>query len=144
MARPEKHVLVCTHSRAKDDPKGCCADRGGNELAQAFAEEFGAVGSLLIVALFTLLFFRIMKIGRRAEHQQQYFNAYLAYGIALMLSAQAFINMGVNTGLLPTKGLTLPFLSYGGSSLIVCCGLLGMLFRIHREAIEAPNIKSSS
>lgn len=99
-----------------------------------YAEEFGFVGAILLIALFCGLVTRILQIGRKAEKQQQTFSAFVAYGIALMMSGQVFINIGVNTGLLPTKGLTLPFLSYGGSSLIVCCALLAMVFRINNEA----------
>ena len=98
-----------------------------------YAEEFGFVGALVLIALFCTLVMRILQIGRSAEQQGQQFSGFVAYGIALMLSGQIFINIGVNTGLLPTKGLTLPFLSYGGSSLIVCCALLGMVFRINQE-----------
>ncbi len=103
-----------------------------------FAEEFGAVGSLLVIGLFALLVSRILRIGRIAESRNHLFSAYVAYGIALMISAQVFINIGVNTGLLPTKGLTLPFLSYGGSSLIVCCALLAVVFRINDENSRLP------
>jgi cell division protein FtsW len=102
-----------------------------------FAEEFGLVGSVCLIGLFATLVVRILMIGRRAEQQQQPFSAYVAYGIALMIAGQAFINIGVNTGLLPTKGLTLPFLSAGGSSLIVCCGLMALVFRINRELVLA-------
>jgi len=98
-----------------------------------YAEEFGFVGAVLLIALFCGLVTRILQIGRKAEKQQQTFSAFVAYGIALMLSGQVFINIGVNTGLLPTKGLTLPFLSYGGSSLMVCCALLAMVLRINNE-----------
>lgn len=108
-----------------------------------FAEEFGAVGALTVIGLFVLLVARILKIARRAEQQESNFSAYVAYGIALMISAQVFINIGVNTGLLPTKGLTLPFLSYGGSSLIVCCVLLAMVLRINHELVTAPPPGSS-
>jgi cell division protein FtsW len=104
-----------------------------------FAEEFGAIGSLGLIALFALLVMRILTIGRRAEKIGQLFSAYVAYGIALMLSGQVFINIGVNTGLLPTKGLTLPFLSYGGSSLIICCALLAIVFRINHELVISQN-----
>lgn len=104
-----------------------------------FAEEFGAVGALSVIALFGLVIARIMKIGRQAEKLGHLFGAYTAYGVALMISFQVFINIGVNTGLLPTKGLTLPFLSYGGSSLIVCCGLLAIVFRIHRECLTGAS-----
>jgi cell division protein FtsW len=108
-----------------------------------FAEEFGLVGSLVLIALFALLIGRVMNIGRKAEKAGQLFSAYVAYGIAMMISGQVFINIGVNTGLLPTKGLTLPFLSYGGSSLIVCCGLLAMVFRINHELVATAkqNVK---
>ncbi|WP_019531255.1 putative lipid II flippase FtsW [Dasania marina] len=98
-----------------------------------YAEEFGVVGSLLLLALFAALIMQILKLGRLAEQMLKPFHAYVAYGIALMLSSQVFINIGVNTGMLPTKGLTLPFLSYGGSSLIVCCALMAMVFRIYAE-----------
>ena len=61
------------------------------------------------------------------------FHALVSYGIAIMISGQAFINMGVNAGLLPTKGLTLPFMSYGGSSLMVCMAMVALVGRIERE-----------
>ena len=102
-----------------------------------FAEEFGLLGSLGLIGLFATLIVRILMIGRHAEKKQQLFSAYVAYGIALMIAGQTFINIGVNTGLLPTKGLTLPFLSSGGSSLIVCCGLMALVFRINRELVLA-------
>jgi cell division protein FtsW len=104
-----------------------------------FAEEFGFIGALCLIGLFVLLVARILLIGRRAEKLGQLFSAYVAYAIAMMISGQVFINIGVNTGLLPTKGLTLPFLSYGGSSLIVCCALLAMVFRINYELSPAVN-----
>lgn len=98
-----------------------------------FAEEFGFLGSMLVLGLFVGLIARILMIGRQAEKMAKQFHAYVAYGIAVVISGQAFINMGVNTGLLPTKGLTLPFLSYGGSSLIVCMGMVALVARIARE-----------
>lgn len=98
-----------------------------------FSEEFGVLGAIAVIALFSVLVARILIIGRRAEYAGQQFSAYVAYGVALMLSAQVVINIGVNTGLLPTKGLTLPFLSYGGSSLIICCVVLALVARVHRE-----------
>ena len=98
-----------------------------------FAEEFGFIGAMCLIGLFCLLIARVLLIARRAERQHQMFSAFVAYGIALMISGQVFINIGVNIALLPTKGLTLPFLSYGGSSLIVCCALLAMVFRIDQE-----------
>lgn len=102
-----------------------------------YAEEFGFVGAMLLLALFGVMIARILQAGRQAEQLGLNFNGYVAYGIALMMSGQVFINIGVNTGLLPTKGLTLPFLSYGGSSLMVSCVLLAMVFRVFSESAIA-------
>ncbi|MDY7561814.1 putative lipid II flippase FtsW [Pseudomonas sp. 10B1] len=98
------------------------------------AEELGVVGSLLTVALFVFVSIRAMYIGLWAERAKQYFGAYVAYGLAFLWIGQFLINIGVNVGLLPTKGLTLPFLSYGGSSLVICCASLGLLLRIEWES----------
>lgn len=102
------------------------------------AEEMGLVGVALVVALFVALAVRILLIGRKAERQQHFFAAYLSYGVGVMLAVQALINFGVNTGLLPTKGLTLPFLSYGGSSLICCAIAIGLVLRVHFEVEHSP------
>jgi cell division protein FtsW len=98
------------------------------------AEELGVVGSLITVALFMFVSIRAMYIGMWAERAKQFFAAYTAYGLAFLWIGQFLINIGVNVGLLPTKGLTLPFLSYGGSSLIICCASLGLLLRIEWES----------
>ena len=98
-----------------------------------FAEEFGLLGSLLLVGLFLALLWRIFKLARRAVDAERYFDAYLAVGIGTWFGLQAFINVGVNMGLLPTKGLTLPLISYGRSSLIVTMAAIGLLMRIHHE-----------
>lgn len=111
------------------------------------AEETGLLGSILVITLFFLLAWCIMRIARQAEKLEQFFSAYVTYGIAFLFSAQALINIGVNTGLLPTKGLTLPLLSYGGSSLIVCCVSLAMVLRVDYEnkaLIAAGGPKSKS
>jgi len=97
------------------------------------AEELGMIGVLLVAGLFVTLITRALWIGRRAEQQGGFFPAYVAYGIAMLFATQVFINFGVNTGLLPTKGLTLPFLSYGGNSLLVSCFMVGVLMRIEYE-----------
>ncbi len=97
------------------------------------AEEFGMVGALLTVALFVVVTLRALHIGLQAEKEQQHFSAYVAYGVAIQWIGQFLINIGVNVGLLPTKGLTLPFLSYGGSSLVICCISLALLLRIDWE-----------
>lgn len=98
------------------------------------AEEMGLIGSLIVVVLLSLVIWRAMQIGRQSELAGKFFSAYVAFGIALIMAAQSLINIGVNTGLLPTKGLTLPFLSYGGSSLIVCCISIAILLRIDYES----------
>ncbi len=105
-------------------------------LFAVLAEELGFVGVCFIVLLYSLLFFRAFKIGLQAEKSGNRFAAYLAYGIGVWLALQAVINMGVNMGLLPTKGLTLPLMSYGGSSLLVCCMAIGLLLRINLECGE--------
>ena len=102
-------------------------------LFAVLSEELGFVGVCLVISLFSLLFYRAFRIGLQAEKSSNRFAAYLAYGIGIWLALQAVINMGVNMGLLPTKGLTLPLMSYGGSSLIVCCVAIGLLMRIHLE-----------
>jgi cell division protein FtsW len=98
-----------------------------------FAEEFGLLGSVILILLFSFLVWRAFVIGYIAEHMGKLFAAYLAYGIGLIIGIQAFFNMGVNLGVLPTKGLTLPLLSYGGNSLIITCLLLGVLLRVEVE-----------
>ncbi|MDU9390636.1 putative lipid II flippase FtsW [Pseudomonas sp. zfem002] len=98
------------------------------------AEELGVVGSLLTVALFVFVTVRALYIGLWAEKAKQFFAAYVAFGLAFLWIGQFLINIGVNVGLLPTKGLTLPFLSYGGSSLVICCACVGLLLRIEWES----------
>ena len=100
-----------------------------------FAEEFGLLGSLLLIALFLALLWRIFQLAKRASDAERFFEAYLAIGIGTWLGLQAFINVGVNMGLLPTKGLTLPLISYGRSSLIVTMACVGLLLRIHHELV---------
>ncbi|MFK7829185.1 MAG: putative lipid II flippase FtsW [Congregibacter sp.] len=101
-----------------------------------WAEETGFVGAGLLIALFLALVLRIFYIGQRAEALGQHYSAYFCFGVALMFSGQAFINMGVSAGLLPTKGLTLPLISYGGTSLITSCALLGIVLRVAYELGE--------
>lgn len=101
------------------------------------AEELGMVGALAAFALLVFIAGRALYIGLWAERAGRLFSAYLAYGLAIMWCGQVLINVGVNIGLLPTKGLTLPFLSYGGSSLVVCCISLGILLRIDWERRQA-------
>ena len=98
------------------------------------AEEMGLVGLLLLMALFIALVARIFYIGRIAQHAENSFAAYVCYGFGLWIALQMMINIGVNTGVLPTKGLTLPFISYGGSSLLVNCVVMGLLLRVAFES----------
>ena len=95
-----------------------------------WAEETGLIGVLVVIALYALLIARILSIGFLAEKATEKFSAYLCYGIALIFAGQAFVNMGASSGLLPTKGLTLPFISYGGSSLVVSCLMFAVVLRI--------------
>lgn len=100
-----------------------------------FAEEFGLLGSVVLIALFLALLWRVFKLAMRAADSERFFEAYLAIGLGTWLGLQAFINVGVNMGLLPTKGLTLPLISYGRSSLIVAMIAIGLLLRIHHELV---------
>lgn len=97
------------------------------------AEELGVISVLLLLALFLVFIWRAMMVARKNEQKGDFFPAYLAYGIALIFLGQVIINVGVNTGLLPTKGLTLPFLSAGGSSLITCMVMVAILLRVDIE-----------
>ena len=97
-------------------------------------EELGFVGMAAVIAAFTVLIFRAFAIAGRAIECGQPFNAHLAYGLGLSLGVQAWINIGVNIGALPTKGLALPFMSYGGNNLVASCLALGLLVRIDRDA----------
>ncbi|MBL8249619.1 MAG: putative lipid II flippase FtsW [Candidatus Competibacter sp.] len=102
-------------------------------LFAVLAEELGLVGILTVIALFMTLVWRAFLIGRRAERLDLNFSAWLAYGVGLWFGIQALFNMGVNMGALPTKGLTLPLMSYGGSSVVVMCVALAVLLRIDVE-----------
>ena len=97
------------------------------------AEEFGIVGQLIVIALFSFFIAKIFHLGYMAEKINNWFAAYLAYGIGLSIGLQIIVNIGVNLGLLPTKGLTLPFMSYGGSSTLFNCITIAILFRIYHE-----------
>tara|TARA_B110001450_G_scaffold36821_2_gene32656 strand:- start:1776 stop:2954 length:1179 start_codon:yes stop_codon:yes gene_type:complete len=102
-----------------------------------FAEEFGFVGVLVLLGLYITMVLRVFQLAKMAITQKYWYGAYILVGFGLLISGQTFINLGVNAGLLPTKGLTLPFVSYGGSSLMVCCAMVGMMLRIGHE-IRSP------
>jgi cell division protein FtsW len=97
------------------------------------AEEFGLLGSLVMITLYGILIWRALAIARAAAARDATFQAYVAFGLGIWLAIQALINLGVNMGVLPTKGLTLPLVSYGRSSLIVTLAALGLLLRIDLE-----------
>jgi len=101
------------------------------------AEEFGFFGVSVVLALFIALVVQGFRIGKKVEASGDLFLAYVAYGIALLFAFQTLINVGVNVGLLPTKGLTLPFLSYGGNSLLVSALMVGILIRIDYEFAQS-------
>ena len=102
-------------------------------LFAVLAEEFGLVGILVVIGLYSILIIRGLNIAYVAQGQSRLFAAYTAYGLTFWLALQAIINMGVNAGLLPTKGLTLPLLSYGGASMVVNCVVIALLLRIDHE-----------
>jgi cell division protein FtsW len=116
-------------------------------LFSVIGEELGLVGTTTVIFLFMVIVWRAFVIGQLAERAGTRFSAFLAYGIGIWFGLQAFINMGVNMGLLPTKGLTLPLMSYGGGSMMVMCATLAILFRVRSEAIEAvaaaPKVKAT-
>ncbi len=110
-------------------------------LFAVLAEELGLAGILLVITLFMTLVWRAFKVAQRAERLDMQFSAWLAYGIGLWFGIQSLFNMGVNMGVLPTKGLTLPLMSYGGSSVVVMCVTLAVLMRIDVET-RAGGVRS--
>ena len=102
-------------------------------LFAVIAEELGLVGMLLVIGLFTLLVVRIFLMGREAQKLDRHFSGYIAYGFGMWVAIQFIVSIGVNSGLLPTKGLTLPLMSYGGSSVLVSCVMIAVLLRIDHE-----------
>jgi len=102
-------------------------------LLAVIAEELGFAGVAVVIALFAWLLYRAYAIGRQAAHLTRPFAALCAWGIGTWLGVQTFINMGVNMGVLPTKGLTLPLLSFGGSGIVANCVAVAILLRIDWE-----------
>ncbi|MBM3374127.1 MAG: cell division protein FtsW, partial [Betaproteobacteria bacterium] len=102
-------------------------------LLAVIAEELGFAGVMLIIVLFTLLVWRAFAIGRRACELERHYAALVAQGVGLWIGVQAIINMGVNMGVLPTKGLTLPLLSFGGSAILATCCAIAILLRVDWE-----------
>ncbi len=102
-------------------------------LYSILAEELGLFGAVVVLVLFAVFIWRALVIGRAAELAGQVFGAQIAYGIGIWIGLQACVNMGVNMGVLPTKGLTLPLMSYGGSSLLLSCVAIALLCRVDLE-----------
>lgn len=112
-------------------------------LFAVLGEELGVLGMSVVIALFAVVVWRAFRIAAAAERAGHWFGAYLAYGLGLMMGLQAFINIGVNLGVLPTKGLALPLMSYGGNSLAVNCLCIALLLQVSRETVERPTRRRS-
>ena len=102
-------------------------------IAAVIGEELGFAGLILLIGCYMWLVWRAFSIGKQARDLEQYFSAYTAKGIGIWIGIQSFFNLGVNLGLLPTKGLTLPLMSYGGSAVIVMLMCMGILLRVDWE-----------
>lgn len=102
-----------------------------------YAEEFGLFGVIALLGLYSVLVWRGFVIARMAWVVKHYTGAALAWGISTWIGMQTLINMGVNMGLLPTKGLTLPLISYGGSAIVATLLAMGLILRVHHEASRA-------
>ena len=105
-------------------------------LFSVIAEELGLLGVLTVIGLFALLVWRTFEIAAAAEKAEERFSAFIAYGLGIWFGFQSFVNMGVNMGILPTKGLTLPLMSYGGGSMMIMCCAVALIFRIQSEVTE--------
>ena len=103
------------------------------------AEELGLAGILLVLVLFAVLVGRALMLGLRAVERGQFFAGYCAFGVGVMIALQTLVSIGVNLGVLPTKGLTLPLISSGGSSVLMTCAAIGLLLRISFEVSRSEN-----
>ncbi len=109
-----------------------------------YSEEFGLLGVAFLILIYTWFALRCFQIGKTALSKDKPFGAYLVYGVGLLVSIQAVINMGVNMGALPTKGLTLPFISYGGNSILIMSFAVGLVLRVHYENCETQEDTNKS
>jgi cell division protein FtsW len=105
-------------------------------LFSVIAEELGFVGVVTVIGLFSILVFRAFAIATAAGQAGLRFSAFIAYGLGIWFGFQSIVNMGVNMGILPTKGLTLPLMSYGGGSMMIMCCAVALLFRVQSEVTE--------
>ena len=115
-------------------------------LFSIYGEEFGFIGIVVLVLIYLFILHRLFRIGRKAMDKGLFFGAMIAYGIGIWIILQAMINMGVNLGAFPTKGLTLPLMSYGGSSVLLLIIALAIVFRVDYEtrnkALQSPKTDS--
>lgn len=102
-------------------------------LFAVLAEELGGIGAICVIGLFTALVVRIFILAKKADQMNKPFSAYLMFGLAIWIGLQAFVNIAVNMGVLPTKGLTLPLMSYGGSSMMIMCVAIALILRAEHE-----------
>lgn len=107
-----------------------------------FGEELGVIGVLALIALYLFIIYRIFLIGAHAMQQGHSFDGLVAYGVGAWIAVQAMINMSVTLGLAPSKGLTLPLFSYGGSSMLIFLSALAMVFRVDYEARHLPAVET--
>lgn len=105
-------------------------------LFSVLAEELGLAGVVVTIGLYSALLWHTFAMAVKAELANEIFSAFIAYGLGIWFGFQAFVNMGVNMGALPTKGLTLPLMSYGGGSMITMCAAMALLFRVNSELTE--------
>ena len=110
-------------------------------LFSIYGEEFGFIGVVFLVLLYLAILHRLFRIGRKAIEVHHFFGGMVSYGIGIWIILQAGINMGVNLGAFPTKGLTLPLMSYGGSSVLLLCIALAVVFRVDYESRFHPREK---
>ena len=96
-------------------------------------EELGIISGLLLISLFVILFIGILKVALDSFGKERLFQGYVSFGILILIAIQSLFNIAVNIGLLPTKGLTLPFISYGGTSIIIMMSLIAIVLRINKE-----------
>ncbi len=123
---------------------GYLPDAHTDFIFSVIVEEMGILGGFAIIALLFGLSFRIFFIGRESLVRKNFFGFYFSFGVALLLGLHTFINVGVSSGLLPTKGLTLPLISSGGTNLIIVCLMIGLILRIdyeNKNSMPIPMIK---
>jgi len=112
-------------------------------LFAVLCEELGLIGALALIGVYAFIVFRCFRLSRLAEQQGNRFGSYVALGIGIWIGLQAFVNIGVNMGVLPTKGITLPLMSYGGSSVVVFAASFSLLLRVEWEVRRSTLMESA-